>query len=681
MIGAGIGWLCLVTGLALHKWALASFLAADGEIASPRFAAIIAVFQLAWIVLGVVLLWHRNRRVSPTLMRVAKILVGACLLVGLYGNLRAQGILDPYRELRAAWDEVTTTEELLLELTPSLARLATSVENLELPDLGSRVLFSGRVTIQDLVAEPEITERLAPMVVEVTEQAIASAAIDVANDRLNLWRPLLDEVEYFEHAKFAMVEGHFVNDSSNEFETRVHFQGLARSKNTRWIAIDIDSILSWQKNVAKESAWFIKEWRVLEWNTHEAKERLFVEVLDDVLDDPAVLARARRSIHEERLREYFVDPEKVTASSPYFMTSSADLHPGVSVVDLDRDGYDDLYVMPRWGANLFFRNRGNGTFEEIANELGLDVQDHTSSAIFADFDNDGDADVALGRTLGRSLYLVNEEGRFIDRSSSFVDQPLPCLASSVSAVDYDGDGLLDVYISTYGAVMQTYLLDDPGNLVAECLPEADRKRWIELAGSEHLIMDNYGPPNVMLRNRGGGRFETVRLMPDLFRNTFQSTWADYDLDGDADVYLANDFAPNNLLRNEGEGRFTDVTTETGTADVGFGMGASWGDYDNDGRPDLYVSNMYSKAGRRITRNMPQIDSRLPVMSHGNSLFHNTGKSFEKRSGTTPETLQVEKAGWSWGGQFADFDNDGFLDIFALSGFFTAPQPFELPVDL
>ena len=128
-------------------------------------------------------------------------------------------------------------------------------------------------------------------------------------------------------------------------------------------------------------------------------------------------------------------------------------------------------------------------------------------------------------------------------------------------------------------------------------------------------------------------------------------------------------------------RFTDVTAVTGTEDVGFGMGASWGDYDHDGRLDLYVSNMYSKAGRRITAALPQIDPRFRRMSRGNSLFRNQGEAFRQVSGTTPDSLQVEKAGWSWGGQLADFDNDGFLDVYALSGFYTVPQPFELPVDL
>ena len=166
-----------------------------------------------------------------------------------------------------------------------------------------------------------------------------------------------------------------------------------------------------------------------------------------------------------------------------------------------------------------------------------------------------------------------------------------------------------------------------------------------------------------------------------FRHTYQSTWSDYDDDGDPDVYLANDFAPNVLLENDGTGQFSDVTARTGTADIGFGMGVSWGDFDRDGKQDLYVSNMYSKAGKRITSKVPGIDPVFAAMARGNSLFHNVGDKFHKVSGTEPGTVPVEVAGWSWGGQFCDFDNDGWLDIYALSGHYTAPQEVRAQVDL
>ena len=109
-----------------------------------------------------------------------------------------------------------------------------------------------------------------------------------------------------------------------------------------------------------------------------------------------------------------------------------------------------------------------------------------------------------------------------------------------------------------------------------------------------------GPPNVLLRNRGGGAFEVDDASPvaAVWLNTYQSTWGDYD--GDADLYIANDYAPKFLFQNDGHGTFLDVTSETRTADIGYGMGASWGDYDADGDQDLYVTNMHTNSGQRIT---------------------------------------------------------------------------------
>ena len=122
------------------------------------------------------------------------------------------------------------------------------------------------------------------------------------------------------------------------------------------------------------------------------------------------------------------------------------------------------------------------------------------------------------------------------------------------------------------------------------------------------------------------------------------------------------------------------------------MGATWGDYDNDGDQDLYVTNMYSKAGQRITAQIAQLDSRFPQMARGNSLFRNEAPNdnfqssifntqFTKVSGMAPPALAVEVGGWGWGSQFMDVDNDGFLDIYTLSGFYTVPKAVALPGDM
>ncbi len=222
-------------------------------------------------------------------------------------------------------------------------------------------------------------------------------------------------------------------------------------------------------------------------------------------------------------------------------------------------------------------------------------------------------------------------------------------------------------------------------LLAEHLPQMDSLRLakLRLASDFHQFINQPGPPNLLLRNVGDGRFKVIRDIAALriFRNSFQSTWADFDGDGDPDVYVANDFGPNNLVRNDGDGQFTDVTRDTKTADIGFGMGASWGDYNNDGRPDLYVSNMYSSAGNRILEKLEHVNDTFLGAARGNTLFRNSGESFDKVSGLEAPALTVEKAGWSWGGQFVDVDNDGYRDIYALSGFYTANKKVAIERDL
>ena len=239
--------------------------------------------------------------------------------------------------------------------------------------------------------------------------------------------------------------------------------------------------------------------------------------------------------------------------------------------------------------------------------------------MFADFDNDGDKDAMLGGYLRRSIYLVNEQGHFVDRSAALVGVPLPYLVTSVSAVDYNNDGLLDVYLSTYGFPGGQPLAKVWADKFLESSDAKEVKR--RLYGSErdqhyHRYLSAVGPPNLLLVNRGGGRFAVAPENGQLavWLNTFQSTWSDFDADGDSDVYVSSDFGPDYLFRNDRKEGFVDVTgSYGGEAMMGFGMGASWGDYDNDGQLDLYVSNMFSKAGMRITSQVSGFESRIPPL--------------------------------------------------------------------
>jgi hypothetical protein len=255
--------------------------------------------------------------------------------------------------------------------------------------------------------------------------------------------------------------------------------------------------------------------------------------------------------------------------------------------------------------------------------------------------------------------------------------------SSISAADFNNDGLLDVYLCTYGTPPVGM---DPAQVAKDFLSPDEAREYVRLykeSKPSDRYLDQPGPPNLLLVNRGGGRFEAETASPEarLWLNSLQATWADYDDDGDQDLYVANDYAPDFMFRND-NGKLVDVTRAMGgEAMMGLGMGASWGDYDNDGRQDLYVSNMYSKAGKRITAQIPGLDERLTRSAEGNLLFRNMVDSFDLVSGVGPSDMHVAKAGWSWGGQFADFNNDGFLDIYVSSGYYSAPPEVATEVDL
>ncbi|MCG8406249.1 MAG: VCBS repeat-containing protein, partial [Phycisphaerales bacterium] len=343
-------------------------------------------------------------------------------------------------------------------------------------------------------------------------------------------------------------------------------------------------------------------WRITGWHTKELESAVssqlwFKEAVEEALPRTSDRSLVRRSEHHEAAIEFYNDGAK-RVPHPYFSAISANQKPGISIADIDSDGDDDIYIMVRLGKNRLLENRGDGTFVEAAATHGLDIPGHTTCAIFADFDNDGDADLMLGRSLLPSKYMENNGGWFSER-----ELILPKLAISMSAADYNRDGLLDLYIATYRPAVLGGS-SPAGGVAAGSSDWPDEFLFPEVAKEYYRrheklnrkdggslfpnLLNQLGPPNALLVNRGDGKFEPAPENSQLgiWRNTLQATWCDYDEDGDPDLYIANDWAPDHLFRNDGVEGFADVTDEAGTSEFGFAMGATWGDYDNDGRHDL-----------------------------------------------------------------------------------------------
>lgn len=590
---------------------------------------------------------------------------------------------------------LVTAEETHLALTRKLRGLSQALLDLRLPGPTAEGtnLFAPSVAVVDLEPVTDSTVTNSSMV-ESHTWPVARSSRQVA--QVDLWRPLLDAVSFFEHARVYLVDGDHPGGDLWRFEAAGRFEALARMKSGEWCSFHAKLKLDWERPKTpdgKAGEWQIGGWKTEEMQWNASPKRLFVEALDAALRPPQDPRTLRRSQHyEANLKHYRDGMQKLP--HPYFAPISVNHKEGLAVADVNGDGFDDIYITVRLGKNMLLINHGDGTFTEEAVAYHLDLPGHTTCAIFADFDNDGDLDVMLGRSLLRTSYLENRGGTFYQYP---IPKYMPMAVISMSAADYNSDGLLDVYLCTYrpaapagsgggyAQVAKEGDFDWPDEFFSPELAREFRRRLAEHKQQRGVtVLDQLGPPNVLLVNRGGGTFEPApeNSTVGLWRNSLQATWCDYNEDGKPDLYVPNDWGLNVLFRNDMPAGFTDVTAEVGLTWYGFSMGATFGDYDNDGRDDLYVSNMYSDAGRRITARIPGLNPMFADSADGNFLYHRQANGkFAQVAGLEPPTMTVKRIGWSWGGCFTDFDNDGFLDLYVMSGYYTAPKELASDLDL
>jgi len=266
---------------------------------------------------------------------------------------------------------------------------------------------------------------------------------------------------------------------------------------------------------------------------------------------------------------------------------------GVTAVDFDGDGILDLLVTG-FGGNAAYRGKGQCKFEDATEKTGLKGIGFQTGAAWADYDRDGDLDVFVAGYV--ALDLNN----------------LPVFGSSKTC---------------------SYK-----NIRVQCGPRG-------------LL----GERDYFYRNKGDGTFEEIAEKTGLAdKNKYYGlgvVWADYNNDGWLDLYVANDSSPNYLYKNNRDGTFSDVSFETGTSYSGAGeeqgsMGVGFADYDNDGAPDIFVTNFESEP---------------------NTLYRNLGGKGFLDVSAEAKTAQVSKSLVGWGTSFVDFDNDGLLDLFVVNG--------------
>jgi tetratricopeptide (TPR) repeat protein/peroxiredoxin len=338
---------------------------------------------------------------------------------------------------------------------------------------------------------------------------------------------------------------------------------------------------------------------------------------------------------------------------------------GVALGDFDNDSFDDLYVCQAAGLpNRLYRNRGDGTFEDVTEKAGVGVLDNTACALFADFDNRGLQDLLVVCGTGPLLFINQGDGTFSLRREAFqFSRPPQGTFTHAAVADYDGDGRLDVCFCLY----MYYLGLDQYHYP---IPYYDARN---------------GPPNCLFRNQGAHRFvettQTSGMDVENNRYSFSCAWGHSGNGRLPDLFVANDFGTSQLYRNNGDGTFTHASHDANVEGVGAGMSCCWCDYDNDGHQDIYVPSMWEAAGQRVS-GQKQFHEDAPARirelyqrhARGNALYRNQGNGRFENVG---HQAGVEPGRWSWGADFWDFDHDGLSDLYVSNGYISEPDREDL----
>lgn len=342
-----------------------------------------------------------------------------------------------------------------------------------------------------------------------------------------------------------------------------------------------------------------------------------------------------------------LDP-KVKNIAPQIASMGA----SVSIVDFDNDGWNDIYFTnSKTGSlNALYHNLHNGKFENVAAAMGLaDLNEKgtgsSMGAVWADYDNDGFKDLLLYKW-GRPELFHNIDGKkFINVTAG---SGLPQWVNSNCAIwfDFNNDGLPDIFIGGY----YSEKLDLQNLTTTKIMPESFRYA-------------NNGGRNYLLENLGNGKFKDVTEQYGMTSTkwTLAAAAADFNGDGYPDLFVANDYNVNELYINKKGEKFTEVGSQSGIGNIPkSGMSVSFGDIDNSGLLGVYNTT--------ITEN--------GILLQDNNYWQpqeQPDKNTYPKFVNLAQLAGINNAGWSYGSQFGDFNNDGLMDLYVANGFISAAK--------
>ncbi len=343
-----------------------------------------------------------------------------------------------------------------------------------------------------------------------------------------------------------------------------------------------------------------------------------------------------------------------------------DVGSGAAFADYDKDGHVDLYVVNNPGpfnakvtkaspGNVLYRNNGDGTFADVTEEAGAGDRGYGMGCVFGDYDNDGDLDLYVTNYGPNVLYRNNGDGTFTDVTTEARVGDTRWGTGAVFG-DYDNDGDLDLYVPNY--------IEHDLDKLAEA-----QKVSMQYGQSVPRILNPHSfepQDNVLYRNNGDGTFTDVTAelgVESYGGRSLQAIFTDFDLDGDLELYVANDLSPNFLYRNNGDGTFADVSDASWAADFRGSMGLATGDYDGDGDLDLFISHWIEQENAlysNLWKEEKAIGEKSSKAGEVQSI-HLVDDSYGASLGE--ESLKYV----GWGTDLFDYDNDGDLDIFVANG--------------